>query len=138
MFENQKKKKKDLVLCLTFVLSSVPSEWYVIAVTSFSFLAVLAFLLIIAVILVCYLRGPEKTPAVLVRTFNQILAGGKKGRTHQDRSGFPHLSSLSAEIAHEQPASAVCRRRDDGGGDRQRLGPVPVQARRQRRLSSHQ
>lgn len=60
------------------MLSFVPSEWYIFAVTSVSFLAVLAFLFIIAGILVCYLKGPEKTPAVLVRTFNQILAGGIK------------------------------------------------------------
>lgn len=77
MFENPK-KKIDLQLCLTFVLSFVPSEWYIFAVTSVSFLGVLVFLFLIAGILVCYLRGPEKTPAVLVRTFNQILAGGKK------------------------------------------------------------
>lgn len=80
--------------------SFVPSEWYIIAVTSFSFLAVLAFLLIIAVFLVCYLRGPEKTPAVLVRTFNQILAGGKK----EERTRIVGLRFSS-------PFSPLCRNR---------------------------
>lgn len=74
------------------MLLFVPPEWYIIAVTSLSFVAVLAFASIIAVIIFCYLRRPEKTPAVLVRTFNEIQAGGKRKNTSGSyNSGFLRL-----------------------------------------------
>lgn len=40
-------------------------EWYIIAVSSLSVLAVLAAIVIMAAILQCYLRSPVKTPTVL-------------------------------------------------------------------------
>ncbi|XP_076590553.1 interleukin-10 receptor subunit alpha [Chaetodon auriga] len=40
-------------------------EWFVIAVTSLSILSTLACIAVIAAILLCYLRRPEKTPLVL-------------------------------------------------------------------------
>ncbi|XP_070762281.1 interleukin-10 receptor subunit alpha [Enoplosus armatus] len=40
-------------------------EWFIIAVSSLSFLGVLVFAAIMVTIILCYLRRPEKTPAVL-------------------------------------------------------------------------
>lgn len=48
----------------------LPSEWFIIAISSLSILSVLVVIAIIAAILLCYLRLPEKTPAALVRTLH--------------------------------------------------------------------
>lgn len=65
----------NLQLWVLFLLLFLP-EWYIIAVTSLSILGVLAFAAIMATILLCYLRSPEKTPAVLVSILNYKILGG--------------------------------------------------------------
>ncbi|XP_068567214.1 interleukin-10 receptor subunit alpha [Cebidichthys violaceus] len=48
-------------------------EWYMIAVSSLSIMGVLASFAIMATILLCYLRRPEKTPAALKSTVSGWL-----------------------------------------------------------------
>lgn len=62
-------------LLLNFFLFLFLPEWFIIAVSSLSILGVLALVVIMATILLCYLRRPEKTPAALASTFNYRISG---------------------------------------------------------------
>lgn len=53
----------------------LPPEWFIIAVISLSILGVLAIIAINAIVLMCYLRRPEKTPAALVSRLNYRKLG---------------------------------------------------------------
>uniref|UniRef100_H3BZH0 Interferon/interleukin receptor domain-containing protein n=1 Tax=Tetraodon nigroviridis TaxID=99883 RepID=H3BZH0_TETNG len=88
-------------------------EWYIIAVTSLSFLAVLAFAFIIIVILFFHLRRPEKTPAVLKLPVSDwrpldwrpLSVGEGTMEVVTDKGWF--LSSYRSEEKNEFPAISV-------------------------------
>ncbi|KAG7478566.1 interferon alpha beta receptor 1-like [Solea senegalensis] len=74
-------------------------EWFVIAAASSSILGVLAMIAIIAIILMCYLRRPEKTPAALkspVRYWLPLPIEEGVMETVTDRGWF--LSSYKPEV----------------------------------------
>ncbi|XP_053177000.1 interleukin-10 receptor subunit alpha [Scomber japonicus] len=74
-------------------------EWYMIAVSSLSIAGVLAFIVITTAILLCYLKRPEKTPAVLkspVSGWHPLTVGDDTMEVVTDKGWF--LSSHKTEI----------------------------------------
>nr|XP_040046087.1 interleukin-10 receptor subunit alpha [Gasterosteus aculeatus aculeatus] len=74
-------------------------EWYIIAVASISFLCVLAVIAIMATVVLCYLRRPEKTPASLKSTvigWLPLSVGEGNMEVVTDRGWF--LSSFKTEL----------------------------------------
>lgn len=93
------------------------------AVSSLSILGVLSVIAIITALLLCYLKGPVKTPAVLVSTFRY-----RSLETLQKHINLRQLfgnktslcsfvfSCLTPEIPCKWLASTFCWRRDNRAG----------------------
>ncbi|CAK6968155.1 interleukin-10 receptor subunit alpha [Scomber scombrus] len=94
-------------------------EWYMIAVSSLSIAGVLAFIAITAAILLCYLKHPEKTPAVLKSTvsgWHPLTVGDETMEVVTDKGWF--LSSHRTEV--KQPMTLLVAVTEDSGEENRR------------------
>ncbi|XP_031717158.1 interleukin-10 receptor subunit alpha [Anarrhichthys ocellatus] len=96
-------------------------EWYMIAVSSLTILGVLASFAIMASILLCYLRSPKKTPAVLKSTVSGWLplsVGEGTMEVVTDKGWL--LSSYKAEVKNcvKDPVTHNTVTEDDREEDR--------------------
>ncbi|XP_030295244.1 interleukin-10 receptor subunit alpha [Sparus aurata] len=96
-------------------------EWIIIALTSLSILGVLVFIAIVAAILLCYLKSPEKTPAVLkspVSGWLPLSVGEGMMEVVTDKGWF--LSSYRTEVKNcvTNPVTHVTVTEDNEEEDR--------------------
>ncbi|KAG8002011.1 Interleukin-10 receptor subunit alpha [Nibea albiflora] len=96
-------------------------EWFVIAVVSLSILGVLAFIAIVVMILLCYLKRPEKTPVALKSPKSGWLPlsiGEGTVEVVTDKGWF--LSSYRTEVKKciKNPVTHVITTEDNGEEDR--------------------
>ncbi|GLD57342.1 uncharacterized protein AKAME5_000957900 [Lates japonicus] len=96
-------------------------EWFIIAVISLSILGVLVIIAINAIVLMCYLRRPEKTPAALkspVSHWLPLSVGEGTMEVVTDKGWF--LSSYRAEVKNsvKDPVPHITVTVDNGEEDR--------------------
>lgn len=96
-------------------------EWFIVAVSSLSTMGTLAFIVLMASILLCYLKRPEKTPAVLKSPTSgwvPVSFGEATMEVVTDKGWF--LSSYRTEVKNtaKDPVSHVTVTADNGEEDR--------------------
>ncbi|KAK5868648.1 hypothetical protein PBY51_009644 [Eleginops maclovinus] len=96
-------------------------EWFIIAVSSLSILGVLAIIAIMVTILLCYLKGREKTPAALKSPVSGWLPLSVREGTVEvvtDKAWFLSSYRTEVETCVKDPMTHVTVTEDDGEEER--------------------
>nr|XP_046245089.1 interleukin-10 receptor subunit alpha [Scatophagus argus] len=98
-------------------------EWYTIVVTALSILSVVAVATIIAALLLYYLRGPEKTPAVLkspVSGWLPVSVGEATMEVVTDKGWFLSSDETETKNSVKHPVANVTITEENGEGEDRR------------------